>query len=680
MAGTAPSPTTLTLSGPITGPGGLSFPDFSSFPNQLSGAGGKFILNNSSNNWQGVTTIGVGELRVGVAGSLPTNTSITLNGSSSANVRGRLNVNGFNVAVQNVVVSGSGAMIFDSVGTGSLTATNYDVRQSYTATNALSAVLAGNADLTKTTSGTVGLWGANTYTGDSWLMEGTILLNGVGRFGNGAGTLYLIGTNSSGAATANITLTETRTPDTILLNPVVVSAAEAQIQSGGSPTGEVVFLSGGPWTVGASTLYLVNGSTDPSSSFTLGLANTAQFDAAGTLFLWTDSCRLYLLNPAGTDQTFDCVVTGPGSVRRSVLFGAGGRTIFTAANDYSGGTVIDAGTLLVNNTLGSGTGSGAVTVGAPSGGLGGTGIISGPVTVAIGGTIGAGSSVGALTLQNGLDLSGGGTNIWELGALKNNLTGVAGLDFDQLVLTGGELVLGSSSQLLLQFASGLTPSSAISFWQSAHSWTLVRLNGGNNAANATFASVVNGSYNAGNFSTAVSGGGDIVLNFTPNPPSAPHVTLNPLSRTNVVGTTASFTVAATGSDPLGYLWYRSDAPFTPIAGATNATYVIPNVQFAQAGDYFARAINSLGNDTSQTAKLTVVARPQMQSPAGAGTANVVLTWPTVPDTSYQVQYNTNLNTTSWYTLTNVVATGLSLSVTDHPPVDGPRRFYRLLIQ
>ena len=159
VAGTAGAPTTLTLSSPITGPGGLSFPDFGSFPNGLSGAGGKFILNNSANNWQGPTTVSVGELRVGVAGSLPTNTSLTLNGASGANVRGRLNVNGFNVAVQNVVVSGSGAMILDSVGTGSLTATNYDIRQSYTATNALSAVLAGNASLTKTTAGTAGLWG-----------------------------------------------------------------------------------------------------------------------------------------------------------------------------------------------------------------------------------------------------------------------------------------------------------------------------------------------------------------------------------------------------------------------------------------------------------------------------------------------------------------------------------------
>ena len=205
------------------------------------------------------------------------------------------------------------------------------------------------------------------------------------------------------------------------------------------------------------------------------------------------------------------------------------------------------------------------------------------------------------------------------------------------------------------------------------------LSGGLNTANAAFASIINGSYNAGNFSTSVGGSGNIVLTFTPNAPVAPTVTSHPQSRTNVVGTTATFTVAATGSDPLTYAWYRSDAPFTPIAGATSATYSIPNVQASNVGDYFARVSNGLGNDTSHQAHLTVAPRPQMQSPVVAG-ANVALTWPTVPGTAYQVQYNTNLATANWYMLSNVVAQGLSLSVTDNPPAGSPQRFYRLLVQ
>ena len=396
-------------------------------------------------------------------------------------------------------------------------------------------------------------------------------------------------------------MTETRTPATTLLNPVVITASESQIQSGGAPTGEVLFLSGGAWSMGPGTLYLVNGSTDPASSFTLGLTNTAHFDPAAQVVTWTDTVRVSSLNPAGSDQTFDCVISGPGSFRRSVISGAGGRTLFTAANTYAGGTLIDAGTLLVNSTSGSGTGTGAVTVGAPSGVLGGNGIVGGSVTVTNGGSIGAGASPGLLTLQNGLDLSSGGTDVWDLAAAADDSTGVAGTDFDQLALTGGELKLGGTSSLLLQFAGGLTPSSAVPFWQSAHSWTIISLSGGLNTANAAFASIVNGSYNAGNFSTSVGGGGKIVLTFTPNAPSAPHITTNPHSRTNIVGTTATFTVTATGSDPLTYTWSRSSDFTHTIAGATSTTLTILNVQPSNADGYFARANNGLGNDTSQTA-------------------------------------------------------------------------------
>jgi len=60
--------------------------------------------------------------------------------------------------------------------------------------------------------------------------------------------------------------------------------------------------------------------------------------------------------------------------------GLGRKTIFTAANTYSGVTDVSRGTLLVNNAIltDSGTGSSTVTVGG-NGKLGGSGSIDGPV-------------------------------------------------------------------------------------------------------------------------------------------------------------------------------------------------------------------------------------------------------------------------------------------------------------
>ena len=67
-----------------------------------------------------------------------------------------------------------------------------------------------------------------------------------------------------------------------------------------------------------------------------------------------------------------------------------GKLSLTNANTYTGGTTITNGTLLVKNTTGSATGTGAVRVNA--GTLGGTGKITGAVTV------GTGTSSGAILL------------------------------------------------------------------------------------------------------------------------------------------------------------------------------------------------------------------------------------------------------------------------------------------
>ena len=65
-----------------------------------------------------------------------------------------------------------------------------------------------------------------------------------------------------------------------------------------------------------------------------------------------------------------------------------GRLTFGGNNSYSDGTVVSRGSLFVNNTTGSGTGSGAVMVNS-GGTLGGTGTISGLVTIASGGILSA---------------------------------------------------------------------------------------------------------------------------------------------------------------------------------------------------------------------------------------------------------------------------------------------------
>jgi hypothetical protein len=70
----------------------------------------------------------------------------------------------------------------------------------------------------------------------------------------------------------------------------------------------------------------------------------------------------------------------------------------------------------------------------------------------------------------------------------------------------------------------------------------------------------------------------------------------------LIGSTATFTVAATACTPLAYQWYFNRSP---LIAQTNSTLVLSNLNSGNAGNYFAVATASGGNSTSTVATLTV---------------------------------------------------------------------------
>jgi len=85
--------------------------------------------------------------------------------------------------------------------------------------------------------------------------------------------------------------------------------------------------------------------------------------------------------------------------------------------------------------------------------------------------------------------------------------------------------------------------------------------------------------------------------------SQPTITSQPASQSAVMGQTATFTVAASGTGPLSYQWQKNGAT---ISGATSASYVTPATTNADNGAKFTVLVsNSVGSAKSSAATLTV---------------------------------------------------------------------------
>lgn len=120
-----------------------------------------------------------------------------------------------------------------------------------------------------------------------------------------------------------------------------------------------------------------------------------------------------------------------------------------------------------------------------------------------------------------------------------------------------------------------------------------------NPANAEI--LVLGTYLSPIWGVASEGGGAVL---TP-----PAITLQPQPATANVGAAVSFTVSASGSEPLSYQWSRAGQPLSDgdrLSGTGSATLRIDPVQAGDAGSYTVRVSNGGGSAQSTPAMLTVL--------------------------------------------------------------------------
>ncbi len=152
----------------------------------------------------------------------------------------------------------------------------------------------------------------------------------------------------------------------------------------------------------------------------------------------------------------------------------------------------------------------------------------------------------------------------------------------------------------------------------------------------------------------------------------PVITLQPASQSAAAGANATFTVAATGSNPLSYQWRFSG---TNLAAATSASLWLTNVQTVHAGTYDVVVSNAAGLATSVPATLTV-GLPDVRFLSATMLTNdqVQLLFSGVPGEDYVILASTNL--ADWKPISVLTASNGPLAFVDPAATNWPQRFYR----
>jgi hypothetical protein len=98
----------------------------------------------------------------------------------------------------------------------------------------------------------------------------------------------------------------------------------------------------------------------------------------------------------------------------------------------------------------------------------------------------------------------------------------------------------------------------------------------------------------------------------------PVISSQPAGGSIVQGGSLTLQVAATGTEPLSYQWFKGT---DLIAGATQSNLTVADQQGSAAGNYTVRVSNSAGAVTSQPAQVTVIFPPQLAAHPQSSTVN-----------------------------------------------------------
>jgi len=374
----------------------------------------------------------------------------------------------------NVFFNNSGAsasvVINSAVSPASVTFTNSTINYTISGSSGIS----GSASLFKTSSGSLTLNNTNYYSGGTIISNSSIIIpNGAANIVNngawGTGPITLMGGTAQlngyggnngvywGVLTNDLVVPFGQTGTLLCPARIAGSGLSGKLTGGGTLNITVDYVRGllsGDWSAftGLINVSPRSGTGDFRINNAYGYANSAIYLNSGVTLdninasgQTTDIGELggssgafisagngastnptWRIGAKNTTNTFAGYI-GNSGVTSLIKIGTGTFILTGVSNSYSGGTTINGGMLMANNTNGSATGQGPVTV-ANGGILGGTGIITGGVTVNSGGGLAPGNLLGALTISNNLTLAAGSATFVQIqhSPLTNNSVKVSG--------------------------------------------------------------------------------------------------------------------------------------------------------------------------------------------------------------------------------------------------------------
>jgi|GEM_PF-1123679 len=534
----------------------------------LTKAGSGTLALNNSGTWTGPTTISAGALKVGVtgavgpgnilsAGTLQLGNGVVLTNNFKANqtfesldvpdanatafITGPVGINGGNQLRFEATGSGAVLIFSNSVVTGN--AFVYPTRGNL--------VYAGNSAVTS--SGT-SLVGRSAGQPASLTIKDTAACTFAGfQMGNGGGinssvalTIQDAASLTTGSGTFDFLGASIAGPNTASLNGGSL-AVGAFIKSAANV--ETLSLNGGTIAANAS-----------SASFFPSLTGLTANVSTNGITINDEGFTITIAQPLAHDPALGATADG------GLVKSGNGTTTLSGVNTYTGNTLVNAGTLVVNGSILSPF----VNVNT-NGTLGGLGAISGIVTND--GLVNPGVGIGTLTLSNTPVLNGG--LVMELN--RTNVQTADLLSVTAPIVFAGTLTVTNLGDAL-QIGDTFTLFNATSYSGAFAAITLPALTN-------TLVWNTNNLATSGTISVVAAGTAPVITGLTP---------LNAVAQCSG-GVT--FNVTATGTAPLSYQWSVNGAP---VGGATSTNFILSNIHFPTPITVTVAVTNGFGNVSSNS--------------------------------------------------------------------------------